>query len=682
MQNGRPLSPRAQEASSQNDSGNIRNQPGRSFSSVQPTIIELPSNTTHRNEGWQANFNDPINLPINLPPISRSARPSPSVITSQPHSVRRQRTLGSEEDTNINGIEDNLSNHPRLASDLPPVVPPRPRCTLTSKSRLTNTMSTNKVSPNRHRASNMPQSSGPGRGPVGGGGTLLSSSQSVNLPSVSPPPVPNAIPNTISNLTASSNVNITSSHSASGALSSLTHSPVNISLITPRPGPDRVQNLYVDAPLKSTVISNNIQNDLLTGSRLNMDEVNTAPASILAPSSSLSTSTSNSNSVTLPKCRKGHSSDQTDSLRIYDSVSIHRSKNSTTSSNRNSHHRHHFHHQQKSHQALSSKLHTSVIHQQPSNHQLLQSSPSTLDLKCSMLKKNMNFVDEDCKLSGSLGPDSCRNCCKKSGHLLCPNHGSSMSSSMSEQQEHGQSNINLISTLPHFTLGSPRQTSTLPSNSAIRVEQSDSIICRECGKCRCEACRAPRKLPEYWLCGNACVCSSETVVDTISCMCCVKTMFYHCGKDCYLDESTVEDSTNAFDRPCSCTGEHACARWSFMGVLGMVLPCLWCYLPLKGCAKLTQSVYQKCTATGCRCTDHTQNLESQSGNMAPVLPPKMSEHFVGGKSAPTKPGPKTPSSLTGIINSNNSMSDNSSITSSPTIPSLSSPADSEKRLLE
>ena len=302
----------------------------------------------------------------------------------------------------------------------------------------------------------------------------------------------------------------------------------------------------------------------------------------------------------------------------------------------------------------------------------------------------MNFVEEDNKISPALGSEFSRKCCKcphpsTHEHLLCPNHSSSISSSMSENhQEHHQpssnSRFNLIST---FEASLPRPISTLPSlpfNPAINIDQSDSIICRECGRCRCEACRAPRKLPEYWVCGNACVCSSETVVDTISCMWCVKTMFYHCGKDCYFDESTVEDSTNAFDRPCSCTGDHACARWSFMGVLGMVLPCLWCYLPLKGCAKATQSVYQRCTATGCRCTDTTQNLETQSGNMAPVLPPKMSENFIGSKSAPI-PGPKTSSSSPGMI-SNNSISDNSSITSSPTIPSLSSPADSEKRLLD
>merc|ERR1719151_29499 len=172
--------------------------------------------------------------------------------------------------------------------------------------------------------------------------------------------------------TDSTNSNLTSSHSQSAALSG-SPQPVNISLVAPRPEPDRVQNLYVDAPLKSRVISNNQQNDLLTGSRLNLNgELNGIPTSILAPSSSTN-STSISASVTLPKCRKGHLTDQSDSI-----ASIHRSK---PSSNRNPHshhrsHHHSHHHQQKGQQAMSSKLHSSVIHHQPSNHLLLQSSPS------------------------------------------------------------------------------------------------------------------------------------------------------------------------------------------------------------------------------------------------------------------------------------------------------------------
>ena len=673
MQNGRPLSPRAQDSSAHIESNNTRAVSERSFAIVDQSNNELSSNS--QTLGWRANFNEPINQPIDLPQISRSARNTNSVITNQPSSTRWQETLGS---VGENHAHHSLSNHPRLASEnIPPIVPPRPKNTLTSKSRITSISPNNRISPSPNRPTTMSHSSGPSRGRSAGGGTLISQSQNINLPNVSPPPIPTATISNMSN-TTSSNIspitNLSSSHSQN-TLSSMSHAPVNISLVTPRPGPDRVQNLYVDAPLKSTVI----QTDLLTGSRTDIHGITTSPSSSSTSNSSASlTSSSTCTTVTLPKCRKGHVNDQFDTLSSINCNKI------GSSSNHNSHHRshHHRHHHSHSHhhlhkqksQTLSTKLHSSVIQHQPTNHSLLQSSPSAVDSKCPTLKKNFDLIEEDNKISPVLGSDICRKCCKfqdpgTSGHLLCPNHSSSR---LSEQNNSGR----------FFRAPLPRPTSTLPSlplNSAIGSDQSDSIICRECGKCRCEACRAPRKLPEYWLCGNACVCSSETVVDTISCMCCVKTMFYHCGKDCYLDEPTVEDSTNAFDRPCSCSGEHACARWSFMGVLGMMLPCLWCYLPLKGCAKVTQSIYQKCTATGCRCEDSTQHLDSPAGNAAPVLPPKMSENIMGNKGAPI-PGPKSASSPSTV--GSESIRDNSSITSSPTIPSLSSPADSEKRLLD
>merc|ERR1712045_751981 len=121
----------------------------------------MDSSTIEPTSNRNARVNDPINLPINLPSISRSARSATSTITSQPHS------------------EHILSNHPRLTSNSPPNVPPRPRSTLTSKSKLTNTMSTNRITQSPQGPSNATQSSGPGRGLVNGGGTLIHQSHSV-----------------------------------------------------------------------------------------------------------------------------------------------------------------------------------------------------------------------------------------------------------------------------------------------------------------------------------------------------------------------------------------------------------------------------------------------------------------------------------------------------------------------
>ena len=79
---------------------------------------------------------------------------------------------------------------------------------------------------------------------------------------------------------------------------------------------------------------------------------------------------------------------------------------------------------------------------------------------------------------------------------------------------------------------------------------SPSIICGECGRCRCDACRSARPLPSTWLCDNGCLCSAETAVDTLSCMCCVKAGLYHCGEGLTRDTDTRDETW--VDKPCSC----------------------------------------------------------------------------------------------------------------------------------
>ena len=129
-------------------------------------------------------------------------------------------------------------------------------------------------------------------------------------------------------------------------------------------------------------------------------------------------------------------------------------------------------------------------------------------------------------------------------------------------------------------------------NSPVTTE---SIICRDCGRCRCKACREPRRLPEHYLCHKKCLCSTETVVDTVSGMCLVKALFYHCGKDYAAEADSV------FENPCSCSGDFAAARWGCMAAMSLVMPCLLCYLPMKACSKACEAVYAKMTTIGCRC---------------------------------------------------------------------------------
>jgi hypothetical protein len=150
---------------------------------------------------------------------------------------------------------------------------------------------------------------------------------------------------------------------------------------------------------------------------------------------------------------------------------------------------------------------------------------------------------------------------------------------------------------------------------------ADSIICRECGRCRCKACREPRRLPERYLCHKKCLCSPETVVDTLSGMCLVKALFYHCGKD------YAAEADSAFENPCSCSGEYAAARWGCMAAMTVLMPCLLCYLPMKGCSEAAEAVYARFTTSGCRCDDvraANNNLDGDgdsdsSGSRSPVI---------------------------------------------------------------
>lgn len=121
-----------------------------------------------------------------------------------------------------------------------------------------------------------------------------------------------------------------------------------------------------------------------------------------------------------------------------------------------------------------------------------------------------------------------------------------------------------------------------------------SIICGECGKCRCEACRRPRAVPSFWLCRDFCLCSTDTCVDYGSCLCCVKGIMYHCS-------TRDGDDDTCADRPCNCGPERRLSRWGCLGLASLLLPCLCCYWPLRAVASAAESCYSHCTDRGCRC---------------------------------------------------------------------------------
>lgn len=118
------------------------------------------------------------------------------------------------------------------------------------------------------------------------------------------------------------------------------------------------------------------------------------------------------------------------------------------------------------------------------------------------------------------------------------------------------------------------------------------------------ACGTPSSLPSRWLCDNSCLCSAESAVDTLSCMCCVKAAFYHCGER-MTEDTDKEDSW--VDSPCSCSSTKWWLRWGCLALLSLPLPCLLCYPLLKGINLGMETCYQAATARGCRCPDNSNN---------------------------------------------------------------------------
>ncbi|XP_053956988.1 protein sprouty [Anastrepha ludens] len=135
------------------------------------------------------------------------------------------------------------------------------------------------------------------------------------------------------------------------------------------------------------------------------------------------------------------------------------------------------------------------------------------------------------------------------------------------------------------------------------------ITCPRCGHCRCEQCQSPPHLPQTWLCNKTCLCSAESVIDYVSCLCCAKALFYHCARDNDMD-CDDGSGTPCVDNPCSCGPYKRTQRWGWLGALSLVLPCLWLYWPMRGCVSFCEKCYGRIVGRGCRCqqTDSPTNI--------------------------------------------------------------------------
>jgi protein sprouty family protein 2 len=126
--------------------------------------------------------------------------------------------------------------------------------------------------------------------------------------------------------------------------------------------------------------------------------------------------------------------------------------------------------------------------------------------------------------------------------------------------------------------------------------KGEDIMCKRCGKCRCNACTQPRELPSTWICDKKINCSAQTVVDSLTCMCVVQSALYHC-----VDSGEEECATA--EEPCSCCERpHCLKRWGIIGALLPCLPCLCLYPPLKCGVCMITGCYNKCTRRGCTCS--------------------------------------------------------------------------------
>lgn len=137
---------------------------------------------------------------------------------------------------------------------------------------------------------------------------------------------------------------------------------------------------------------------------------------------------------------------------------------------------------------------------------------------------------------------------------------------------------------------------------------SESIICHKCGKCKCQQCTQRRELPSRWICNNKFNCSATEIVETCTCLCMVRGIFYHCCKN---NEGDCGDDCVS-DDPCACCERPSCCkRWSCLGLLTLCLPCLACYWPMRCGVCACTTCYNLCTRRGCHCS--SKSVSGQNG---------------------------------------------------------------------
>lgn len=182
---------------------------------------------------------------------------------------------------------------------------------------------------------------------------------------------------------------------------------------------------------------------------------------------------------------------------------------------------------------------------------------------------------------------------------------------------------------PEDSILSSLNTTSNSLNINRASDQLNTITCPQCNRCRCEECKRPRQLPTKWFCDNNCYCSAETIIDYASCLCCVKALFYHCSKDHEID--CESETIRCAEDPCSCVPYKRASRWGCLSVLSILLPCLCCYWPMRGCVSLCAKCYAKHKRHGCRCNKNvspnsTNNSFNSRQNISNLAIPTSQDH--------------------------------------------------------
>lgn len=153
-------------------------------------------------------------------------------------------------------------------------------------------------------------------------------------------------------------------------------------------------------------------------------------------------------------------------------------------------------------------------------------------------------------------------------------------------------------------------TRSVTVSSPTTMTSSSSVMCPDCGRCRCKDCRQPRQLPSTYLCsGRRCLCSVDSCVDWVSCAWCLKAYDYHSRRN-----KDGKGSADGREQWRNSNKHHRWLRWTCAALACLFLPCLWCYVPLKACATAASYCYGRCHDNACRCSKKNSHVRSRSNS--------------------------------------------------------------------